>query len=429
MSTLQQIVAALPGYNAENLPVEVAKAAIRALITPVAEHETLALDDALERVLAADICSPIDVPGHDNSAMDGWALRGADLGNKEARLTEIGTALAGHPFTGSVGPGQCVRIMTGAAIPDGADTVVMQESVRVDGKTITIPVGVQPGQNVRRAGEDLKRGSVALAKGTPLHPAALGLIGSLGITRVSVYRTIRVAFFSTGDELHSGSDGEQTLGTGEIYDSNRHTIRAMLQRLGCATIDLGVVRDDPAELEAAFRRAAEQADMVITSGGVAAGDRDFTRSITAMLGEVLFWKIAMRPGRPLAVGRIGTLDEKSHKAAWLFALPGNPVAAMVAFQQFVRGALLALMGRRDVELPLVPVRAAHAMDKKAGRTEYQRGILERTNAEWTVRLTGPQGSGILRSMAEANCIIVLPPERDRIEAGELVGVMLFEGLV
>jgi molybdopterin molybdotransferase len=429
--SLLRKVEGLPGYNAEDLPVEVAKAAIRALITPVADGETLPLDASLGRVLAEDIHSPIDVPGFDNSAMDGWALRSADLGDSETRLTEIGAAFAGHPFEGSVGPGQCVRIMTGAALPRGAVSVVKQESVRIEAKTLIIPAGEQPGQNVRHAGEDLKRDRVALAAGTTLHPAALGLIGSLGITQVSVYRKIRVAFFSTGDEVRRpndhGDNGDKAsaLKPGQVYDSNHLTLRGMIERLGCIAIDLGVVGDDAAQLEAAFRRAAEQADVVITSGGVAAGDRDFTRPLAAKLGDVLFWKIAMRPGRPLAMGRIGSQD----KAAWLFALPGNPVAVMVAFQQFVRGALLTLMGRRDVELPRLPVRAAHAMDKRPGRTEYQRGVLERKDGEWTVRLTGPQGSGILRSMVEANCMIVLAHERDSIQAGEYVEVMLFEGLV
>jgi len=428
--SLLRKVEGLPGYNAEDLPVDVAKAAIRALITLVAECEALPLEEALGRVLADDIRSPIDVPGYDNSAMDGWALRGADLAiNQDAgetRLTEIGAAFAGHPFDGSVGPGQCVRIMTGAAMPRGADSVVKQESVRIEARTLIIPAGEQPGQNVRQAGEDLKRGSVALAAGTLLHPAALGLIGSLGITQVSVYRKIRVAFFSTGDEVQRpGKD--RALKAGQIYDSNHHTLRGMLERLGCIAIDLGVVGDDAAQLEAAFRRAADVADVVITSGGVAAGDRDFTRPLASRLGDVLFWKVAMRPGRPLAMGRIGTSEEQ----AWLFALPGNPVAVMVAFQQFVRGALLALMGRRghDIELPLVPIRAAQVMDKKRGRTEYQRGVIERTNGELSVRLTGPQGSGILRSMVEANCMIVLPHERDSVKAGEYVEVMLFEGLV
>jgi len=423
--SLLRKVEGLPGYNAEDMPVEVAKAAIRALITPVAECESLALEASLGRVLAEDICSPIDVPGFDNSAMDGWAFRGADLGDSESRLTEIGAAFAGHPFEGSVGPGQCVRIMTGAALPRGADSVVKQESVRVEAKTLIIPAGEQPAQNVRHAGEDLKRGSVALAAGTTLHAAALGLIGSLGITQVSVYRKIRVAFFSTGDEVRRPDEQGDALKAGQIYDSNHLTLRGMIERLGCIAIDLGVVGDDAAQLEAAFRRAAEQADVVITSGGVAAGDRDFTRPLAAKLGDVLFWKIAMRPGRPFAMGRIGSQE----KAAWLFALPGNPVAVMVAFQQFVRSALLTLMGRRDVELPLVPVRAAHAMEKKRGRTEYQRGVLERKDSEWTVRLTGPQGSGILRSMVEANCMIVLPHERDSVKAGEYVEVILFEGLV
>jgi molybdopterin molybdotransferase len=307
--------------------------------------------------------------------------------------------------------------MTGAVMPRGTDTVVIQELVRKDASRVIVPAGQKKAQNVRYAGEDLKAGVAVLHPGKLMRPAELGLIASLGIGEVTVKRKLRVAFFATGDELASiGSPLEE----GEVYDSNRYTLHGMLARLGVELIDLGVVRDDPVLLEEAFRRAASEADVVITTGGVSVGEADFVRALMAKLGEVLFWKIAMRPGRPMAFGRIGN--------AYLFGLPGNPVAVMVTFYQFVREALLYLSGRADAAIPPLKVPAAQSLRKVPGRTEYQRGILFRDGAEWKVRTTGQQGSGVLRSMSEANCFIVLEHERGKIEAGELVQVQLFEGL-
>jgi molybdopterin molybdotransferase len=402
--SIAQIVSCLDGYDPEALHVAKAREAIRACLSPLAESEVVKVRDALGRVLAQEIVPAIDVPAHDNSAMDGYAVRFADLGQP---LREVGTALAGRPFAGHLGAGECVRIMTGAVMPQGADTVVIQEVVKKDGERIVVPPGQKRAQNVRYAGEDLKTGVPVLHPGKWLRPAELGLIASLGIGEVRVKRRLRVAFFSTGDEL--ASIGTK-LKEGEVYDSNRYTLHGMLARLGVEITDLGVVRDDPKALEAAFAKASF-ADAVITTGGVSVGEADFVKQLMAKLGEVLFWKIAMRPGRPMAFGRIGN--------STLFGLPGNPVAVMVTFYQFVRDALLHLSGRNDdYAIPLLKASAAERIRKVPGRTEYQRGILYRENNEWRVRTTGQQGSGVLRSMSEANCFIVLEHER-----GSVIGAM------
>jgi molybdopterin molybdotransferase len=418
MRRIIEIAHAIEGYDPDALHVEKARAAIRACLAPVVETERLPVREALGRVLAEDIVPAIDVPGHDNTAMDGYAVRFADLGPGETVLAEIGVALAGKAFGGRVGPGQCVRVTTGAVMPAGADTVVVQEVVKAKDGKVAVPPGQKAGQHVRYAGEDLKKGVPVLGPGQLLRPAELGLIASLGIGEVRVHRKLRVAFFSTGDELVSIG---AALKQGEVYDSNRYTLHGMLSRLGVEILDLGVVRDDPAQLEAAFRKAAERADAIITTGGVSVGEADFVKPMMAKLGEALFWKIAMRPGRPMAFGRIG--------GAFLFGLPGNPVAVMVTFYQFVREALLFLSGRTgDCALPLLKAAAAEPLRKVAGRTEYQRGILYRDGGEWKVKTTGQQGSGVLRSMSAANCFIVLEHERGRVAAGEPVQVQLFEGL-
>ena len=414
MKRIIQIISGLEGYDPDALHVAKAREAMRACITPISDTEKVPVRASLGRVLAQEVVPDINVPAHDNSAMDGYAVRFADI---EKPLTEIGTALAGKPFSGTVGTGECVRIMTGAVMPAGADTVVIQEVVKRDGNRITVPPGQKRAQNVRYAGEDLKIGVPVLSPGKYLRPAELGLISSLGLGEVQVKRKVRVAFFSTGDEL--ASIGTK-LKAGEVYDSNRYTLHGMLSRLGVEIEDLGVVRDDPQALEAALHKAAK-ADAIITTGGVSVGEADFIKQLMAKLGEVLFWKIAMRPGRPMAFGRIGN--------AYLFGLPGNPVAVMVTFYQFVRDALLHLSGRQDdYAIPLLRATAAENLRKVPGRTEYQRGVLFRDGGEWKVRITGQQGSGVLRSMSDANCFIVLEHERGAIKAGEPVSVQLMEGL-
>jgi molybdopterin molybdotransferase len=418
MTGILQTVSCLDGYDPNALRVDKALEAIRACLSPIAAMEKIEIRKALGRVLAQDIVPAINVPAHDNSAMDGYAVRYSDLQAGETVLEEAGSSFAGRVFEGKVGPGHCVRVMTGAVLPAGTDTVVIQEVTRRDGNRIVIPAGQKKAQNVRYAGEDLKVGVPVLKAGKALRAAELGLIASLGIGEIAVKRKLRVAFFATGDELASIG---APLKEGEVYDSNRYTLHGMLSRLGVEITDLGVVRDDPKLLEAAFRGAAKNADAVITTGGVSVGEADFTRELMAKLGEVLFWKIAMRPGRPMAFGRI---DQ-----AFLFGLPGNPVAVMVTFYQFVRDALLHLAGRTDdYAIPLLRVKAGEPLRKVPGRTEYQRGILSRDGGEWKVRTTGQQGSGVLRSMSEANCFIVLEHERGKVEAGEPVSIQLFEGL-
>lgn len=413
-------------YDPNALSVDHARQFILAQLSPIGANERVALRSALGRVLAEDVIAPCNVPAHDNSAMDGFAVRFSDLSSTGAsRLKVIGVALAGKVFEGSINAGECVRIMTGALPPAGADTVVIQEVVQTDGDFVTIPPGQRAGQNIRRAGEDLALGKPALAAGKLVRPAELGLMASLGFAEVTVKRRLRVAFFSTGDELCSiGSP----LAEGEVYDSNRYTLFGMLTRLGCEVLDMGVVRDDPALIEAAFRNAAANADVVITSGGVSVGEADFVKQLMAQMGEVLFWKIAMKPGRPMAFGRIG----EGQNAAWLFGLPGNPVAVMATFYQFVRDALYKLMGADPIpSVPLLPAICSSPIRKAAGRSEFQRGILsqDKDNGQWIVKPAGAQGSGVLRSMSEANCFIVLQPEQTNIAPGSVVSVQLFDGLI
>ena len=408
-------------YDPNSMPVDKARAFIHQVLAPIEGVVRVPIRSALGRVLAEDVLSPVDVPSHRNSAMDGWAMRGADLkADGETTLQEIGVSFAGKPFAGKVGPNQCVRIMTGGVVPEGADTVVMQERAKASGKSIAFAPAQKTGQNVREAGEDLKAGSVALKAGRIVRPAELGLLASLGVGEVSVRRRLRVAFFSTGDELKSIGT---PLGEGEIYDSNRYTIHGMLERLGCEVLDLGVVRDDPALLERAFAEAARVADVVITSGGVSVGEADFVKSMLARLGEVVFWKIAMKPGRPLAYGKIG--------GAHFFGLPGNPVSVMVTFYQFVRDALLVLMGAHPVTpVPTFTATCTARLKKAPGRTEFQRGVLTRgANGALEVRPTGEQGSGILKSMSDANCFIILGDATGNVEPGTAVEVQLLEGIV
>jgi len=419
----------LSDHDPEALSVEQARAFIRRQLSPVCTSECVPLRSALGRVLAQAVIAPFAVPGHDNSAMDGYALRHADLAaGAETRLRVQGTAFAGQAFVGHFGDRECVRIMTGALLPATADTVVPQELVHVDGDSIVVSPGQRLGQHIRRAGEDLAPGSSALAAGRLLRPADLGLIASLGLPEVAVFRRLRVAFLSTGDELHPvGSP----LGTDGVYDSNRYTLFGMLTRMGCEVIDLGIVRDDPAALETAFRQAAAAADVVISSGGVSVGEADFVKSLMAKLGEVLFWKIAMKPGRPMAFGKISAHpdDRDRHASAWLFGLPGNPVAVMVTFYQFVRDALHLLMGADPLpRFALLPAVCSEPLRKSPGRTEFQRGVLSEEQGQWRVRPAGPQGSGVLRSMADANCFIVLEHDCGSVAAGDWVRVQLFDGL-
>ncbi|MGK5039026.1 molybdopterin molybdotransferase MoeA [Janthinobacterium sp. GB1R12] len=422
----------LAALQARGLSVPMAQAILADTVAPVTEIEELPLPQAFERILAADIISPISVPAHDNSAMDGYALHGADLGaglggSAPLTLAVVDTILAGRPGTVNVGRGQCARIMTGAVMPDGCDSVVPQELVLQAGETsITLaPDCIRPGDNRRFKGEDLMQGKPALLQGKRLGPAELGLLASLGIATVPVRRRLRVAFFSTGDELRAIGE---PLDAGCIYDSNRYTLLGMLTRLGCDVLDMGIVKDNPQALEAALRGACAKADVILTSGGVSSGAADFTRDILARLGEVAFWQINMRPGRPMAFGRIASEGD----TALLLGLPGNPVAVMAAFYFLARPTLLRLMGADadTASLPLLQVAAQAPIRKKRGRTEFQRGIVERgADGRQHVRVTGAQGSGILRSMTQANCMIVLHEAQGHVAAGDLVDVVLFHGLM
>lgn len=402
------------------LSVTEARQRIDALIAPINATEQLPIRTALGRILAAPVISTLNVPPYTNSAMDGYALRGADLPMSDsARLRVIGRAMAGAPFTDRVDAGEAVRIMTGAAMPDGADTVLMQERVHVDGEYIMVSAGHKPGENVRQAGEDMAVGSTVLEPGKQLLPAELGVLASLGIAEVRVYRRLRVAFFSTGDELKSLGE---PLEAGQIYDSNRYTLHGMLTRLGVDLLDLGVIRDDRDAIRTAFHDAAAIADVVITSGGVSVGEADFVKQTLDELGQVDFWKIAMKPGKPLAFGKLG--------AAIFFGLPGNPVSVMATFYQFVQPALHKLMGMHASPGLTLRVPCAVNIKKDVGRTEFQRGILHTdANGVLTVTTSGRQGSHVLSSMSKSNCFIVLSAESAGVHAGELVEVQPFAGLV
>ncbi len=417
---LAEAISCLSDYDPDALPVASVREIIERVVTPVEAIERVAIRAALGRVLAEDLISPIDVPSSDNSAMDGYAVRADDLAaTGPTALRVAGTALAGQPFAESAGHGEAVRVMTGALMPEGFDTVVIQESVVVEGDRVIVPAGQQRGQNRRRRGEDLARGKPALSAGKRLSPADLGLLASLGFVEVPVRRRLRVAFFSTGDELRSVGE---PLDPGEVYDSNRYTIHGMLTRLGVEPIDMGVVRDDPDALERAVRIASESADAIVSSGGVSVGEADFTRHVMARLGDIAFWKIAMRPGRPMAFGRIG-------KASY-FGLPGNPVAVMISFYFFARDALLRQMGVRAEALPFVRARSASGFRKRPGRTEYQRArLVHEPDGTMSVHGAGNQGSGVLRSMSEANCIVVLHHDQGAVAPGDMVDCVAFEGLL
>ena len=421
--SLNEIAERLQGYDPQALSARHVNDFLAQLVVPVSEQESVPLMQAHGRILAHDVVSPISVPPHDNSAMDGYALRGADLlTDRPTALSMVGTAFAGSAWQGSVQAGECVRIMTGAIMPAGLDTVAPQELVKTEGDTVQIPPGfLQLGDNRRLLGEDLMAGQPALRAGTRLSPAACGLLASLGLPSVSVWRRPKVAYFSTGDEILSLGEAPRE---GAVYDSNRYTVAGMVQALGCELIDMGVVHDEPAALEQAFVDAAAQADAIITSGGVSVGEADHTKAMMKKLGDVAFWRIAMRPGRPMAVGRI----QRGERSAVLFGLPGNPVAVMVTFAAFVRPALQQLMGWHAPALPLLKAKSTEALRKKPGRTEYQRGIVS-TNAagQLQVSITGNQGSGVLSSMVQANGLIVLGHSKGNVEVGDEVDVMMFDG--
>ncbi len=416
LSELAANPSCMDDYDPNAMSVAQARTFIQQFLNPVTGTETLSLRESLGRVLATDIISPCNVPGHDNSAMDGYAFKFSE-GMKVAKV--IGTAFAGKPFNGAVKAGECVRIMTGAVIPQGADTVVMQEHIAIKSDSITLLDLPKQGANVRLAGEDLQLGQTVLAKGQTMKPADLGLVASLGIGEVQVLRKLKVAFFSTGDELVGVGNALQE---GQIYDSNRYTLYGMLARIGAEMSDLGNVPDDPKLLEHTLLEAAKTHDVVITSGGVSVGEADYMKALLAKHGQVLFWKINMKPGRPLAYGKVG--------GAHYFGLPGNPVSAMVTFYQFVQPALQALSGAAFQAPVLLQAKCTSPIKKAPGRMEFQRGILfQAEDGSYQVKTTGNQGSGILSSMSAANCFVVLDEATGNCAAGETVNVQLLQGII
>lgn len=418
--TISKNASCMDDFDPDSITPEQALKNIFQAITPVTTTEDISVRDALGKVLAKDIISQINVPSGRNSAMDGYAIKGSDLPDKGIKqLKLIGTCLAGKPFLDKIDAGECVRIMTGAIMPKGSDTVVVQEQAVVSGEMVGISNDTKPGANVREAGEDLAIGDLVLEKGMRLTPADIGLLASLGFSKVPVFQNIKVAFFSTGDELRS--IGEK-LEDGAIYDSNRYTLYGMLSRLGVEIMDMGVVRDDKVLLNRAFQEAAEEADVLITSGGVSVGDADYIKETLEKHGNVNFWKVAMKPGRPLTFGKIDK--------TWFFGLPGNPVSVMIGFYQFVQPGLKKLMGEKYTAPIMLKVPCISKLKKRPGRVEYQRGVLEKDDTgRMVVRKTGKQGSGILRSMADANCFIILPLESVGVKPDELVDVELFYGIV
>ena len=409
-------------FDQDSITTDVALEKILSSIIPTKETETIPIRESLNRILAKDIKSDINVPSARNSAMDGYAIDSNDISKiKNTELTIIGKSLAGKPFNESIKNGQCVRIMTGAVMPKNADTVVIQERVSLSksGNKIVIGNDIEPGANVREAGEDISKGVIALKKGKNLTPADIGLLASLGIAEVRVNQKLKIAFFSTGDELCSV--GEK-LNMGSVYDSNRYTLYAMLTKLNVEIIDMGVVNDDKELLSKAFKKAAGNVDMLITSGGVSVGEADYVKEILENYGNINFWKVAIKPGRPLTFGKINT--------TFFFGLPGNPVSVMVTFYQFAQLAIKKLAGESSYAPTLLKVPSASSLRKKRGRVEYQRGILEKDkNNNFIVRKTGPQGSGILRSMSDANCFIVLPIDCEGVNPGELVNIQPFQGII
>jgi len=419
-NTIHKDPSCMDDYDPESITPDKALERIFSTINAVKETETVTIREALSRVLAKDIKSEINVPSGTNSAMDGYAINSADLPSTSIKQFEmIGTSFAGKPFNGSIKSDQCVRIMTGAVMPSNTDTVVIQENVNVSENKISISSDEKPGSNVRQAGEDIAAGDLVLKTGMKLTPADIGLLASLGFLKVSVFRHLKIAFFSTGDELRSV--GEE-LKEGDIYDSNRYTLFGMLKRLGVEIIDMGVVKDDKQLLENAFTEAAGKYDMLITSGGVSVGEADYVKETLIKHGQTNFWKVAMKPGRPLTFGKLDS--------TYFFGLPGNPVSVMVTFYQFVQPALKKLMGEARYTPIIMKVPCVTKLRKRPGRVEFQRGVLEQDKTgRMVVRKTGKQGSGILRSMADANCFIILPLDSEGVTPDELVDVQLFHGVV
>ena len=406
------------------LPLDDAITRIRCAITPITSTEVVPLNEALDRILSEPIYSTINVPNHHNSAMDGYAFSCKDT-NTNTPLKIIGHSLAGHPFNGVVNSGECVRIMTGAVIPEGTDTVVMQENTNSHQKNISLLLTPKQGDNIRKAGSDIAINSLVFDQGKRITPIDIGLLASLGINRINVFTRLTIAVLSTGDELKAL---DQPLGVGEIYDSNRPTLIALLSRLGVKIIDLGCVGDNPDVITTAFKQAMTQADAVISSGGVSVGDADYTKDVLQQLGHINFWKVAIKPGKPFAFGELKDIATQ-HKYCWFFGLPGNPVSSVITYHQLVVPALRHLAGEVFDKTPSINLPTKSAIKKQPGRKDFQRGKLTEHGNQSSVVSTGNQSSGILSSMAQANCYIVLEQEQGDIAAGEDVQVTLFDRFI
>lgn len=406
-------------FTAGLISLEDAQQKMLQQLTPISDCLSVSLFEAAGRITAKPVTSPLDVPPFDNSAMDGYAVRLSDI-TPDREFPVAGKAFAGAPFNGEWPEGSVIRIMTGAPIPAGCDAVVMQEQTEQREGGIVITAAVAVGQNIRRIGEDIEAGKQVLDAGVRLGAAELPLLASLGIAEVSVLRKLRVAIFSTGDELQAVG---QPLADGQIYDTNRFTVSLMLNKLGCEVIDLGVIPDDPEALRQAFSEADRQADVVISTGGVSVGEADFTKAMLEELGVITFWKLAMKPGKPFAFGRLAN--------SWFCGLPGNPVSAAVTFYQLVQPLLATLTGQTTRIMPLRQrARATQRLKKSPGRLDFQRGILSRgEDGVLEVRSTGAQGSHVFSSFALADCFIVLERDRTDVEPGEWVEVEVFNSLL
>ncbi|CAI1541081.1 Molybdopterin molybdenumtransferase [Serratia quinivorans] len=406
-------------HTSDLISLEQALEKMLSQLSPLQQTESIALTAAAGRITAAPVISPIDVPPFANSAMDGYAVRLADL-QANAPLPVAGKAFAGAPFNGDWPAKTCVRIMTGAPVPVGTEAVIMQEQAELSDAGVRFTAEVQAGQNIRLAGEDIRQGAGVLPAGVRLGAAQLPLLASLGVAEVQVMRKLKVAVFSTGDELQPVG---QPLQAGQIYDTNRFAVRLMLEQLDCEVIDLGIIRDNQAALRAAFEQADSQADVVISSGGVSVGEADYTKQMLDELGEVSFWKLAIKPGKPFAFGKL--------KHAWFCGLPGNPVSAALTFYQLVQPLLAKLAGHSDWQLPpRLQARALTPLKKAPGRLDFQRGVFSRNaQGELEVSSTGHQGSHVFSSFSQGNCFIVLERDRGSVAMGEKVEIEPFNALL
>ena len=408
----------LAEYDPNAMQIESAKKLINSFIKPIKEIESIKLIDSLNRVLAIDLVSPINVPNYDNSAMDGFGFNISSLKNTN-KLRVKDTVLAGKPIKSFVKDGEAIQIMTGGKIPIGVDTVIPIELVKYKNNEITFIEMPKIGANIRKCGEDIKQKDIVLSKGTLLYPAELGLIASLGLSKVKVLKKLKVGFFSTGDEIVAAGT---KIKSGQVYNSNHYTIHSMLNRLNIECIDLGLIPDNKKIIKNTLIKAAKEANVIITTGGVSVGEADYMKEVLKDVGQVLFWKLSIKPGRPMAYGKINKTD--------FFGLPGNPVSAMVTFYQIVQGALKIRMGLKiGGAIPLLKVECVESIFKRPGRTEFQRGTLFQSNGAWKVKTTGQQGSGILSSMSKANCFIVLSVDRGTIKPGEIVDIQLMDSFI